>query len=128
MENQINPVSNELPVQALFQLRSASPAKAVDKKDGEIISSGTSLPKEDPPGLKIDAEELAKLQQKFEDTFSYRNTRLEFSVDSITKRTVFKIVDSKSDQVIKQIPPEEILAFAHQLVTFLDGRLVNEKA
>ena len=39
---------------------------------------------------------------------------LEFSVDQETKVTIVKVVDSETGEVVRQIPPEKILAFMRQ--------------
>lgn len=40
---------------------------------------------------------------------------LQFSVDDATGRTVVKVIDSETDQVVRQIPADEILAIAENL-------------
>ena len=50
-----------------------------------------------------------------------------FSLDSDTGKTVIKIVDASTDEVIKQIPSEEILAISKALDK-LQGLLVKQEA
>ncbi|ANB03142.1 flagellar protein FlaG [Ectothiorhodospira sp. BSL-9] len=52
---------------------------------------------------------------------------LHFTVDDSTGRTVVKVMDSQSEEVIRQLPPDEILAVAAQMEE-LRGLLVKEKA
>jgi len=40
---------------------------------------------------------------------------LRFSVDETTGRTVVKVIDSETDQVVRQIPADEVLAIAENL-------------
>ncbi len=40
---------------------------------------------------------------------------LRFSIDEETGRTVVRVVDSATQEVIRQIPPEEVLALAREL-------------
>lgn len=40
---------------------------------------------------------------------------LEFSVDADTDTQVIKVIDRNSGDVVRQIPPEEVLAFLRQL-------------
>jgi flagellar protein FlaG len=42
---------------------------------------------------------------------------LQFSVDDVTGRDVVTIIDSETEQVIRQIPSEEILEVARHLAT-----------
>lgn len=55
---------------------------------------------------------------------------LHFSIDDDTGRTVIKVVDSQSEEVIRQIPPEEALVLARHLeqVQTGDGVIVREEA
>jgi len=43
------------------------------------------------------------------------NRNLEFQVDESTKKVVVKIVDSKSGDVVRQIPSEDMLAFIKRM-------------
>lgn len=51
---------------------------------------------------------------------------LRFSVDDDTGRTIIKVIDSSTDEVIKQIPSEEILAIA-KAIDKLQGLLVRQE-
>lgn len=52
---------------------------------------------------------------------------LQFSIDDETGTTVIKIIDSSTDEVIKQIPSEEILAIA-KAIDKLQGLLIRQEA
>lgn len=51
---------------------------------------------------------------------------IEFSMDEETGKTVIKIVDNKTNTVLRQIPSEEVLEIAKQLDR-LQGLLVKDK-
>ncbi|MCP5144839.1 MAG: flagellar protein FlaG [Gammaproteobacteria bacterium] len=53
------------------------------------------------------------------------STVLEFSQDDSTGKTIVKLVDTGSKEVIRQIPSEEMLAIA-RAVDQLQGLLLNE--
>lgn len=50
-----------------------------------------------------------------------------FSIDEDTERTVVKVVDATTDEVIRQIPSEEVLAITKALDK-LQGVLIQQKA
>jgi len=52
------------------------------------------------------SEELAEKMNKVSSVF---NTKLSFTVDNATGKTIIKVVDSETDEVIRQIPPEHML-------------------
>lgn len=52
---------------------------------------------------------------------------LQFSIDEGTNKTVVKIIDSSTDEVIRQIPSEEFLAMSRALDK-LQGLLIRQEA
>jgi flagellar protein FlaG len=58
---------------------------------------------------------------------------MDFSVDEVTGRVVVRVIDSDSEQVIRQIPSEEMLAISRHLAESLEndepkGFLIELKA
>lgn len=101
------------PAQAAAQPAAVPTARAVD--------SQPPLQPANPAASQIDQalnevrEAIAPVAQE-----------LMFSVDNDTGRAVIKIIDSSTDEVIKQIPSEEILAIAKALDR-LQGLLVRQE-
>jgi flagellar protein FlaG len=54
-------------------------------------------------------------------------SNLEFTIDSSTGKTVVRVVDSSTQQVIRQFPSEEMLSIA-RAVDRLQGMLLKQKA
>jgi uncharacterized FlaG/YvyC family protein len=54
------------------------------------------------------------------------NKRLDFRVDEKTHRVVVKVIDTKTDKVIKEIPPEQLLHLAAKIQEMI-GLLVDEE-
>ncbi len=52
---------------------------------------------------------------------------LVFSVDEESHRTIVKIVDQQTDEIVRQIPSEEALAIAKSLDQVV-GKLIQQKA
>lgn len=76
--------------------------------------------------VKAAAAEITKIVQNVQ-----RN--LNFSVDEDSGETVVKVIDAQSDEVIRQIPSEEMLALARRLRELegdntSSGLLVRSKA
>jgi len=68
-----------------------------------------------------------KLIDELNRDMSLFNTRVAFSVDERTNRTVVQIIDNESNDVIRQVPAEYLLEVS-QNITELIGLLVDEKA
>ncbi|MGD8644782.1 MAG: flagellar protein FlaG [Chromatiales bacterium] len=57
---------------------------------------------------------------------------MEFSVDEASKRTVIRVMDSQTKEVIRQIPAETVLAMARMIqldeVDAIKGLLLEQEA
>ena len=75
-----------------------------------VLSPGRpeAIPRVDSHELQAAVADIAK---------NVRNVQrsLQFSVDQSSGRTVITVVDKAADEVIRQIPPEEILAIADRI-------------
>lgn len=76
---------------------------------------------------EIDKKLLEKLVDKLSQQFQNRNTSLNFSIDDKTKSLVVKVIDSESEKIIRQIPPEEVLAIRERIQELL-GALFDKEA
>ena len=52
---------------------------------------------------------------------------LQFSVDEASGRTIIKVIDKETDQVIRQIPTAEVIAIARRIEDAV-GVLLEDKA
>jgi flagellar protein FlaG len=56
------------------------------------------------------------------------NTGVEFSIDQDSKRSLIKVVDSKTGEMIKQFPSKEMIAISQSIDQFQKGLLLRQKA
>jgi len=78
---------------------------------------------------KTSADE-AKLDKVVEDLNEFVQViqrKLQFSVDEESGKTVVKVIDSETDQIIRQIPSEEILEMQNRLGE-MNGLLFQTRA
>lgn len=71
-----------------------------------------------PPAANNAQAQQAELTQAVQAINSYvQNLRrdLQFTVDEATDRTIIRVIDSETREVIRQIPSEEVLALARSL-------------
>lgn len=85
----------------------SSEALNVVKADAEANSARTAAP---PSRAQID-----QAMQKMQDALPPVARNLQFSVDEETGRTVVKVIDPSTKEVIRQMPSEELLAIAKAL-------------
>jgi flagellar protein FlaG len=61
------------------------------------------------------AEELTAAVAELRNSVARINRSLEFAIDKASERSVIKVIDSDTKEVVRQIPSEEVLALAAQL-------------
>lgn len=104
------------------------------------VGVSTHVGKEGSAGIKNTAEantssdtaswpvqRLEDVVKEVNDFIKPINNSLQFSIDDDTGTTVVKVIDSDTDEVIKQIPSEEMLALA-KAIGQLKGLLVKQQA
>lgn len=83
-----------------------------------------------PDAKEVSLASVKAAAAKGNSIFQETNRNLEFHVDDSTKKVVVKIIDSKSGDVVQQIPSEDMLAYIKRMQE-LDGKqgtLLQDKA
>lgn len=75
----------------------------------------------------LERRTVEEATRKVQKAVSALNSSLQFQIDDETEKLVIKIVDTNTQEVIKQIPPQVVLEIAKALDK-LQGLLVREKA
>lgn len=78
---------------------------------------------ENPGGL----EELRAAVEKIQEFVSSTASDIKFSIDEDSGRTVVKVIDRETKEIIRQIPSQEMLDLA-QALNKLQGLLIKQKA
>ncbi|MCV2216434.1 flagellar protein FlaG [Thauera sp. Sel9] len=74
-----------------------------------------------------DAQQIAQAVEEMRAAISPVAQNLQFSIDQDIGRTIVKVVDASTDEVIRQIPSEEIVAIA-KAMDKLQGLLIKQQA
>lgn len=74
---------------------------------------------------KLTQQDMEDLQKRLLNT---PNTRFSFKFDEKSKEMVVQIIDKKTDKVIRQIPPEELLKIKMAFKELTRGTLLDKKA
>jgi flagellar protein FlaG len=81
-----------------------------------------------PPGTANSADQLNEALQSINDTMRALSQNVEFSVDdSAEHKTIVRIVDQQTKEIIRQMPSEEALQIAKGLDR-MQGLLIHQKA
>jgi flagellar protein FlaG len=81
-----------------------------------------------PNGSPPSAAQVQSAVDSINKVMLQNNSNVEFSIDKDTKQTVIKVVESKSGDVIKQYPSEEVIAIAREIDRVQQGLLLRQKA
>lgn len=71
-------------------------------------------------------EELIKATDELKEAVNVFNRKIDFSVHDDTKRLLVKVVDTETGDVLREIPPEEMLDLVAKMQKTL-GLIVDEK-
>ncbi len=108
-----------------------APNVVVARSNVEVQQPGVSL--ELPqvaakPAAEPSAAQLQNAVDNINKALKQENRNLEFSVDEITKKTVFQLKDTETGDVIRQYPTEEMLAISRSIDQIQQGLLLKQKA
>jgi flagellar protein FlaG len=81
-----------------------------------------------PTPAQPSAAELKSAVATINKVMQESNHALEFSVDNDSHRTVVKMVDTSTGELIRQFPSETTLAISRGIDQFQQGMLLTEKA
>ncbi len=114
--NSSNPVAAPPPSRPASDGASASVVVAasapVDVKPAKQADTAPPPPVAKPAAAQPSDVELRNLVDGINRALKQANKSLEFSVDSDTKKTVVKLIDAESGDVIRQFPTDEMLALS----------------
>lgn len=127
MNSEITNVAKLVPVTALRnkQTDPKAPALNVGAAKKPVNEAGSEDKKTQTAVVMVGKKQQTEKQPPVDDVKSAAkeansmlqavNRNLEFKVDDSTSKVVVKIVDSKSGEVVRQIPSEEVLAFIKRM-------------
>ncbi len=77
-------------------------------------------------GKNLSIEEIENIIKEMNRFVQIFNTKIAFEIDRDTRKTILKIVDVQTNEIIRQIPPEELLEISRRISELL-GLIINEK-
>jgi len=92
-----------------------TPAPVKEIKDTLPLDGFNSRVNEEEKERAVSEDEIDEVLKDLEKFSNYFKTHLNFSKDESTGITVVKIINSETEEVIRQIPSEEILKIASKM-------------
>ena len=103
------------------QVKNEAPPSGVARTgaQSQTVSAAGSSDKTDTDGknAKPDKDELAAAVKNMNDFLQMVRRTVQFSVDELSGQLVVQVKDAKTNEVIRQIPSEEMLKLTKQLDT-----------
>jgi len=93
----------------------------------ERVSSAASTAAQPASAAPASLQEVEQAMEEVRSAIAPMAQDLLFSIEEDTGKTIIKVVDSSTDEVIRQIPSEEIITIAKALDN-LQGLLLKQKA
>lgn len=89
--------------------------------------SGESLQRQEQVQSQARVPSLQDAVTRLNEYVQSTNRQLQFSVDKQSGQTIVKVIDLQTDQVVRQIPSDDVLALARQLRDLSKGSLFEQK-
>ncbi len=96
--------------------RSAVSANAADQERQTVAISQIHAEQ-----VEMSRDELESVVSQLKDYVQNLQRDMDFHVDDATGRVVIQVIDSNTEEVIRQIPSEEILAIARHLADAIES-------
>ena len=120
-------LSSNLPAKTLPEKPVNMEKKASDNAPEKTSKDMTKIGETVRENFEISREALERGLEEVNKNIKIFNTRLAFTIDEPTGKTVIQVFDSESDELIRQYPPGEFLKIAARLNEIL-GVLLDQKA
>lgn len=118
------------PAQSTGSKPSASAAVELPGSQGkELPEGGNTVPSEARPAAP-QPQQLEEAISKLNDFVQNLSRSLQFTVDEASGRTVVKVTDSETGDLIRQIPAEEVLVISRAIAESMgkvDGYLLRDQ-
>lgn len=117
MTDQVNPLGSLVAGMAKsFPVASPVPSKPPPRP------ADSKAPSQEKRAEGVSKESLEAAVTDVQDYFQQLPTDIKFVVDKATGTYYFKIIDPQTQEVIRQVPSEEVLAMARKLRELSDSR------
>ena len=104
-------------------LRPSTPSKP--ENAAPVIRAGNNLdasPAQEQPTESNSRMEMSNAVRSLNESVQNIQRGIEFSIDEESGRSVVKVVDRETGEVIRQLPSEDALAVSQQIKEFIESR------
>ncbi len=113
----------DLRPQASRALPETTPPNMEDREMTQPLAPEQAAQAAQKPALeadqKIQRDDLEEMVQEINREYSMRKISLKFSIDDESGSLIIKVLDTANEKIIRQIPPESILALRRRMSVLL---------
>ncbi len=121
-------MSPDASMSSIPAVRSPTPtALGPGQRVGEPFEKTPKVANERPLSDAERRPELAEAMTRLNDAVQAVRRQLQFRIDAQSGRTVITVIDRETNEIIRQIPPEEMLDIIHHLEQ-AGGLIVRDQA
>ena len=108
----------------------SAPARAVGQEASVLRQNGSDAKQPAAAGVPpaSGAQDLDRTVQQLNELAQTVRREIRFTIDDGTGRTVINVLDAETDELVRQIPSEEVLALAAKLKEEAQSMLVDAQA
>jgi flagellar protein FlaG len=107
--------------------RSPTQNRQSNEAQGSVDTSSRQAENESRvQGKEWSVEDLDDAMEAMNNLSSFRSTSLQFEQHEVLNRTMMKVVDRNTEEIVKEIPPEEFLDMISSMLEFA-GIIIDEK-
>lgn len=93
----------------------------------EAARKPAPVPKPDVPETPVDQEQVRRFAEMVGEAVSRLNHGIRFEIDQTSNTIITQVIDRETNEVIRQIPPEEMLDMLHRVRQYI-GVLLDIQA
>ena len=106
-----NQVARNIPRVSLPQSQNAQPVN----RQNDAVQNGNNVPPAEVEIESPDLEQLTEAVAKLNDHLQNVRRDLHFSIDDASGQTVVRVVNTETEELIRQIPSEEVLRISQTI-------------
>ncbi len=113
----INPASSK----PQFEVQDASQQALAERQVGNVFPGNNSNLPDVGNTPQFDSQSLQEATEQLNQLVQNKQQSLQFSLDDSSGRSVIKVVNTDTREVVKQFPPEEILSLSKLMSESLEA-------
>ncbi|MBI3259558.1 MAG: flagellar protein FlaG [Ignavibacteriae bacterium] len=116
----ITPIQNSTAIQVVQTADIKPELSGQKERNSEELSAKSPAAIADTNRKNTQKTDFTKLSDNLQQIFNTPDTALRFSIDKETKKIILKIINSKTNEVVQQIPTEVALKLSQFIASTLE--------